>query len=99
MFFKSNDSKASKEWFKTHLGFNTDDYGCTFWWKYKDGNNCSTQWSPFPEDTKYYEPSKKEFLFDYRAENLNKLLEVLKQEGATIVGKMEEYNYGKFVGF
>ena len=33
LFFKSKDPKASKEWYKKHLRFNTDDYGCTFWWK------------------------------------------------------------------
>ena len=65
LFFKTKDPKASKNWYKKHLGFNTDDYGCTFWWKDKDGKDCSTQWSPFPEDTKYYEPSKKDFMFNY----------------------------------
>lgn len=30
VFFKSDDPKASKDWYKKHLGFNTDDYGSTF---------------------------------------------------------------------
>ena len=30
LFFKTDDPKATKEWYKTHLGFNTDDWGCTF---------------------------------------------------------------------
>ena len=51
LFFKTKDPKATKEWYKKHLGFNTDDYGCTFWWKDKEGKDCSTQWSPFPENT------------------------------------------------
>jgi catechol 2,3-dioxygenase-like lactoylglutathione lyase family enzyme len=38
LFFKSDDPKASKDWYKKHLGFNTDDWGCTFWWKDKQGN-------------------------------------------------------------
>tara|TARA_R110002049_G_scaffold219075_2_gene390801 strand:+ start:528 stop:914 length:387 start_codon:yes stop_codon:yes gene_type:complete len=96
LFFKTTDPKASKDWYKKHLGFNTAHYGCTFWWKDKDGNHCSTQWSPFSEDTKYYEPSKKDFMFNYRVENLYELLKALKDEGATIVGEVEEYEYGKF---
>lgn len=96
LFFKSKDPKASKDWYKKHLGFNTDDYGSTFWWKDKTGQNCSTQWSPFKDDTKHFEPSEKEFMFNYRVENLEKLLIVLKEEGVTIVGKMEVYDYGKF---
>jgi len=96
LFFKTKDPKATKDWYKKHLGFNTDDYGCTFWWKNKEGNDCSTQWSPFAEDTAYYQPSKKDFMFNYRVENLEELLKTLKDEGVTIVGEMEEYSYGKF---
>ena len=73
-----------------------DDYGCTFWWKDKEGKDCSTQWSPFTEDIKYFNPSIKDFMFNYRVENLHKLLAILKNEGVTIVGKVEEYVYGKF---
>lgn len=96
LFFKSANPKASKAWYKKHLGFNTDDYGCTFWWKDAHGNDCSTQWSPFEKDTKYYEPSKKDFMFNYRVENLHELLKTLKTEGVTIIGEVEEYDYGKF---
>tara|TARA_R110002167_G_scaffold293937_3_gene498617 strand:+ start:6986 stop:7372 length:387 start_codon:yes stop_codon:yes gene_type:complete len=96
LFFKTKDPKTSKEWYKKHLGLNTDEYGCTFLWKDKEGNECSTQWSPFAHDTKYFGPSKKDFMFNYRVENLKELLDVLKEEGVTIVGKMEEFEYGKF---
>lgn len=44
IFFKSSDPEATKTWYKKHLGFNTDQWGCTFWWYDKDGNKCSTQW-------------------------------------------------------
>ncbi|WP_445956633.1 VOC family protein [Yeosuana sp.] len=96
LFFKTKDPKTSKEWYKKHSGLNTDEYGCTFLWKDKEGNECSTQWSPFAHDTKYFGPSKKDFMFNYRVENLKELLDVLKEEGVTIVGKMEEFEYGKF---
>ena len=96
LFFKSKNPKASRDWYKKHLGFNTDDYGCTFWWKDEAGKDCSTQWSPFADHTKYYEPSKKDFMFNYRVENLHELLAVLKDEGVTIVGGVKEYEYGKF---
>lgn len=96
LFFKSDDPGKTKDWYKKHLGFNTDNWGCTFWWKDNEGNKASTQWSPFPKDTNYFAPSKKEFMFNYRVENLVELLKVLEEEGVTIVGKMEEYDYGKF---
>ncbi|WP_378180621.1 VOC family protein [Aquimarina sp. SS2-1] len=96
VFFKTKDPKMTKEWYGKHLGLPVDDYGCTFWWKDKQGNDCSTQWSPFKEDTNYFAPSKKEFMMNFRVENLVQLLKVLKEEGVTIVGKIEEYDYGKF---
>ena len=95
-FFKTNDPKAVKEWYQKHLGLHTDEYGASFWWKDKEGNDCSTQWSPFAEDTTYYEPSKKDFMFNYRVENLTELITVLKEEGVTVLGEIEEYSYGKF---
>ncbi|WP_428741836.1 VOC family protein [Tenacibaculum sp.] len=96
LFFKTKDPKATKDWYKKHLGFNTDDYGCTFKSKDQEGKEYTTQWSPFSDDTNYFEPSKKDFMFNYRVENLVELLKALKEEGVTIVGDMEEYEYGKF---
>lgn len=96
LFFKTENPTKLKEWYKTHLGFQVDDWGCTFWWQQKDGKPASTQWSPFKSDTKYFSPSTKEFMFNYRVDNLKTLLNKLKEEGVTIVGKIEEYDYGKF---
>ncbi|WP_435579400.1 VOC family protein [Gilvibacter sp.] len=95
-FFKTKDPKAVKDWYKQHLGLNTDDYGCTFWWKDAEGNDCSTQWSPFKEDTEYFKPSEKQFMMNFRVADLEGLLKTLKEEGVTVVGEMETYDYGKF---
>ena len=35
-------------------------------------------------------------MVNYRVENLEELLKILKGEGVTIVGEMETYDYGKF---
>lgn len=35
-------------------------------------------------------------MMNFRVENLHELLAVLKKEGVTIVGEVEEYKYGKF---
>ena len=95
-FFKTNDPKAVKEWYQKHLGLHTDEYGASFWWKDKEGNDCSTQWSPFKADTDYFEPSKKEFMQNFRVHNLERLLKKLSEEGVTIIGDMQTYEYGKF---
>lgn len=95
-FFKSKNSKELVTWYGKHLGLKTDAYGSTFWWKDAQGNDCSTQWSPFAADSNYFEPSEKQFMQNFRVHDLENLLEKLKQEGVTIVGEMESYDYGKF---
>jgi phosphoglycerate dehydrogenase-like enzyme/predicted enzyme related to lactoylglutathione lyase len=96
VFFKSENPVALRIWYQKHLGFNTDNYGATFWWNDNNNQIASTQWSPFTKETTYFQPSKKDFMFNYRVENLKLLLEKLKEEGITIVGEIEEYEYGKF---
>jgi len=95
-FLKRKIKKKTKDWYKNHLGLNTDDYGCTFWWKDEENKKCATQWNPFKSDTVHFEPSKKEFMINFRVKNLVELLNILTKEGVTVVGKMEEYDYGKF---
>ena len=99
VFFKCKDPNKTKEWYKKHLGLNTNEYGASFEW-YEHGDNTKrglTQWNPFPESTKYFEPSSKDFMINYRVENLEVLVDELKNEGVTILDTIETYDYGKFV--
>jgi predicted enzyme related to lactoylglutathione lyase len=99
IFFKCKDPNKMKEWYKTHLGLDAGPYGASFAWR-QDADPTkkgTTQWSPFAETTKYFEPSTKDFMINYRVENLEALVEQLKNEGVTIVDKIESYDYGKFV--
>ncbi len=99
IFFKCKDPKAINEWYKTHLGFNTTPYGTSFEWRDIDDSTKKglTQWNPFTENTKYFEPSAKDFMINYRVENLEALTEQLKTEGITLLDKIEDTEYGKFV--
>ena len=99
IFFKCRDPKKMTEWYRQHLGLNTNPYGATFeWYEGADSSTrAQTQWSPFPESTDYFEPSARDFMMNYRVENLEALVEVLKNEGVTIVDEIETYDYGKFV--
>ena len=99
IFFKCKDPNKMKEWYKTHLGLETNGYGATFAWRENADSTKkgSTTWAPFSETTKYFEPSTKDFMINYRVENLEALVEQLKTEGVTIVDKVEASDYGKFV--
>lgn len=99
IFFKCKDPKQMQEWYKTHLGLDTNDYGATFEWREAEDptKEGATQWSPFAENTKYFEPSTKEFMINYRVADLEALVEELKKEGVTMVDDIATYDYGKFV--
>ncbi|CAN5313534.1 VOC family protein [soil metagenome] len=99
IFFKCKDPKKMTAWYQQHLGLNTNPYGASFeWYEGADSTKkAQTQWTPFAETTKYFEPSTKDFMINYRVENLEALVEELKKNGVTIVDAIETYDYGKFV--
>src|SRR5919112_1046840 len=81
IFFKCKDPKKVREWYQTHLGLNTNEYGAVFEWRQGADTTKKgfTQWSPFAETTKYFEPSAKDFMINYRVENIEELVEQLKK--------------------
>ncbi len=76
IFFKCKDPEKMNDWYKTHLGLNTTKYGTSFEWRENEnpGKKGITQWSTFAEKTKYVEPSGKDFMINYRVDNLKALL-------------------------
>jgi len=99
IFFKCKDPKKLKEWYQKHLGLKTDQYGTVFEWRQGADTTKKgfTQWSPFKETTKYFLPSKKDFMINYRVENLEWLVKELKRDSVVITDTIETVEYGKFV--
>jgi predicted enzyme related to lactoylglutathione lyase len=99
IFFKSDDPKKMNEWYAKNLGLPVSDYGATFDWREDEdpSKKGSTTWSAFPKDTKYFQPSVKEFMINYRVDDLEALVAQLKQDGVTIVDEIADSDYGKFV--
>lgn len=99
IFFKCKDPKKLREWYETHLGLNTNEYGAVFeWFQGADSTKKGfTQWSPFIETTKYFGAADQKFMINYRVSDLEALLEQLKKEGVTIADTIETADYGKFV--
>ena len=99
IFFKSKNPKESMEWYAENLGMKVNDYGSTF-----ESRNINQQeeinvlnWSPFDEKTDYFKPSEKEFMINYRVQNMEGLVQQLKAKGVTILDDIETFSYGKFV--
>lgn len=99
IFFKCKDPKAVREWYRQNLGIQTNEYGAVF--EFRQGVDSSKkgflQWSPFNEKTKYFEPSNREFMINYRVVDIEDLVAQLRQNGVTITDSIETYDYGKFV--
>lgn len=98
IFFKCKNAEKMKEWYKKHLGLDTDKWGTNFEWR--QGSDSSkkgfTQWSPSAENAPHFEPSQKDFMINYRVENLQWLIEELKKQEVTILSEIESFEYGKF---
>jgi predicted enzyme related to lactoylglutathione lyase len=99
IFFKCKDPATLKEWYKKNLGLNVDKYGTVFAWHQGADNTKKgfTQWSVFKETTKYFLPSTKEFMINYRVADMDKLVEQFKKDGVTMCDSVEKVDYGKFL--
>ncbi|MDF1694204.1 MAG: VOC family protein [Saprospiraceae bacterium] len=99
IFFKCPDPTKTKEWYKQNLGLKTDQWGASFEFRLADrpGVRAYAQWSTFPANTKYFDPSSNEFMVNYRVENLVAYVKELKEKGVTICDEIETFDYGKFV--
>jgi len=99
IFFRSKDPDKAREWYGKNLGLAINDYGSSF--EFRNANRPEEinylQWSPFEEGTDYFDPSEKEFMINYRVQNIEGLVKKLKKNGVTIVDSIETYDYGKFV--
>ncbi|MCG2617016.1 VOC family protein [Terrimonas sp. NA20] len=99
VFFKAQDPEKIKQWYKDHLGIDAGAYGAVFEWREDAApeKKGATAWNPFADNTKYFEPSTKEFMINYRVENIEALVAELKTQGVTILDDIATYDYGKFV--
>lgn len=99
IFFKCKDPKKMREWYSTNLGLNTNQYGAVFEWR--QGADSSkkgfSQWSPFNEKTKYFDPSTKDFMINYRVDNIEALVNEFKKTGVIITDSIQTVEYGKFI--
>jgi predicted enzyme related to lactoylglutathione lyase len=100
IFFFSDNPKETKDWYAKNLGFEMSEWGTTSF-ESRNLNNPdeveSLQWSPFKKGDEYFSPSKKEFMINYRVQNIEGLVEKLKENGVTILDEIATYDYGKFI--
>ena len=100
IFFKSQNKGAElASWYQKNLGLNLESWGGAIlkWPDDKAGDGGLTVWTTADNDTKWFSPSESSFMINYRVDNLDELLDQLKQNGVEIVSGPESDENGKFV--
>ncbi|MGW8315979.1 MAG: VOC family protein [Bacteroidales bacterium] len=99
IFFRTSDPEKTKQWYSENLGLATNEYGSVFEFRnaHRPEEVNYLSWSPFEQGTDYFQPSEKEFMINYRVNDLVGLEKKLRENGVTIVDEIEEYSYGKFL--
>ncbi len=99
IFFRTTDPEKTKQWYSENLGLSTNEFGAVF--EFRNARRPEEinylSWSPFEQGTDYFKPSGKEFMINYRVNDLAGLEKKLRANGVTIVDSIEEYAYGKFL--
>jgi len=98
VFFKARDPDALRAWYKRVLNLETNDWGGVFFtpdvMAAKPG--AGTVWSPFKDDTDYFQPSTKDFMFNLVVDDLEAMLARAKAEGVEPVKMFPDEANGRF---
>jgi catechol 2,3-dioxygenase-like lactoylglutathione lyase family enzyme len=97
VFFKSANRDQTREWYSKHLGLTDKGSGAMLPWREHDDTQKEhvTVWTVFPSTTKYFEPNQP-FMINYIVDDMDALLDRLKQEGVKIDPKRMDESYGRF---
>jgi|GEM_PF-234076 len=98
VFFKSPDPAKLGEWYKQYTGMPYSKYGA-FLPVTELPPNAKSAWTPFSKDTDYFAPSTQPFMLNLIVDNVDQILEQVKQGGGTVVGAPEDSPFGRFGRF
>lgn len=93
IFFFSDNPNESRKWYAENLGLEVNEWGSSF--EFRNANRPEEvnylQWSPFKKGSEYFAPSEKEFMINYRVQNIEGLVKNLKANGVTILDEIEDF--------
>jgi len=97
VFFKSANRAQMREWYSKHLGLADKGGGAMLPWREHDDPQKEhvTVWTIFPASTDYF-PVTQAFMINYIVDDMDALLDRLKQEGVKIDPKRMDESYGHF---
>jgi catechol 2,3-dioxygenase-like lactoylglutathione lyase family enzyme len=97
VFFRSANHDQMREWYSKHLGLADKGQGATLSWREHDDPQKEhvTSWAVFSASSSYFDPSQP-LMINYIVDDLDALLDRLKQEGVKIDPKRMDESYGRF---
>lgn len=95
IFFKSPDPSALGAWYRDVLGLELQSYGAAMLSYDAPGHPPCAVWTPFAGDTKYFEPSSREFMINFAVDDLDAMLAAITAKGVPVLGRLDE-SYGRF---
>jgi catechol 2,3-dioxygenase-like lactoylglutathione lyase family enzyme len=98
VFFKSANRDQMREWYSKHLGLADTGGGVMLPWREHDDpqKEHTTVWTVFPASHNYFDPGRAPFMINYIVDDMDALLDRLKQEGVKIDDKQMKESYGRF---
>jgi predicted enzyme related to lactoylglutathione lyase len=99
LFFKSRDPRQLGEWYQKWLGVPVQHpHGASFAPSLLPAGAFSV-WAPFAVDTRYFDPSTREFMFNLVVDDLEGALAQVREGGAEVLDEVEKQEYGRFGWF
>jgi catechol 2,3-dioxygenase-like lactoylglutathione lyase family enzyme len=97
IFFKSPNRDQTREWYAKHLGIADTGHGAMLPWREHDDPQKEhvTVWTVFRDSSDYFPPNQP-FMINYIVDDMDALLDRLKQEGVKIDPKRMDESYGRF---
>lgn len=99
VFFRSESPEELGDWYQKWLGVPVSHpHGASFEPDRMPPGGL-TVWAPFPADTGYFGPSEQTFMVNLVVDDLDGALDQVREGGAEVVDKIEEYEFGRFGWF
>lgn len=96
VFFKSKDAAARRKWYADVLGVEMSEWGGFFTTEAMAAHpGAGTVFSPFNEDTSYFEPSTERFMINLAVDDLDGVIARCREHGVDLKILPDEPN-GRF---
>ena len=94
LFFRAKNPEAVAQWYKEHLGIDLvpSDYSQKPW----SQEAGATAFAPFPADNDYFGDAAKQWMINFRVNDLDGMVGQLRAAGITVTVDPEKYPNGRF---